>query len=306
MSYEKGRRLGRGLEALIPSSVTVSTEPDTGGELRRIPLGQIRPNPYQPRRVFKEPELAELEASIQASGLLQPISVRRAGGQFELISGERRLKAAGRLGWGDIPAIIRVVDDRTLLTLALVENLQRADLNPIEEAAGLKRLIDEFGFTQQQVAEAVGKDRTTITHLLRMLTLPAAVIQLVEQGKLTTGHARALLGLTSERDIIAVANEAVARQFSVRELERRTRASAAQARAGRAPGERAAAKPGSPNAQSLAAARRVEEELRKRLQTDAHVKLTGPERGTVELAFYSTDDLERLLDLLLGAHREPF
>ena len=108
MSYEKGRRLGRGLEALIPSSVTVSTEPDTGGELRRIPLGQIRPNPYQPRRVFKEPELAELEASIQASGLLQPISVRRAGGQFELISGERRLKAAGRLGWGDIPAIIRV------------------------------------------------------------------------------------------------------------------------------------------------------------------------------------------------------
>ena len=202
MSNEKGRRLGRGLEALIPSGGAIASEPDPAGELRRIPMAQIRPNPYQPRRTFRESDLAELEASIGASGLLQPISVRRSGSSFELISGERRLKACGRLGWTDIPAIIKAVDDRTLLTLALVENLQRADLNAIEEATGPERLIDEFGYTQQQVAEAVGKDRTTITHLLRMLSLPAPVIAMVEQGKLGAGHARALLALPSERDLL--------------------------------------------------------------------------------------------------------
>jgi ParB family transcriptional regulator, chromosome partitioning protein len=307
MSNEKGRRLGRGLEALIPSGGAIAVEPDPSGELRRIPLSQIRPNPYQPRRTFEEPELAELTASIGASGLLQPISVRRSGGTFELISGERRLKAAGRLGWTDIPAIIRDVDDRTLLTLALIENLQRADLNAIEEAAGLKRLIDEFGYTQQQVADALGKDRTTITHLLRMLSLPAPVITLVEQGKLSAGHARALLSLSSEQDILTVATEAAARQFSVRETERRVRVIGGP-KDTKASGDRGnrPTPSGGGTAKEVAAVRQVEQELRKRLQTDVHVKLSGAERGTIDIAFYSADDLERLLDLMLGASRQPF
>ena len=149
---------------------------------RPFELPTSRPNHFQPRRVFSETELAELEASIRASGLLQPITVRsRKGGGWELVAGERRLRAAGRLGWTEIPAIVRDFDDRAMLTLALVENLQRTDLNALEEAEGYQRLIEDFELTQQQVADAVGKDRTTITNLLRVLTLPPAVRQMVEE-----------------------------------------------------------------------------------------------------------------------------
>src|SRR5918999_6040553 len=174
MSTEKPRRLGRGLEALLATTAhpIAHTGPVPGGGLaasggdsadyiHRIPVAQIRPNPYQPRREFRAEDLSELEASLRASGLLQPITVRKMGSDsYELIVGERRLRAATKIGWTDIPAVVKEskeVDERTLLTLALVENLQRADLNPLEEAQGYKRLTDEFGLTQQQVADAVGK-----------------------------------------------------------------------------------------------------------------------------------------------------
>jgi len=298
MSQERPRRLGRGLEALIPGIPTAAA-PVAASDYQRIPVTRIRPNPYQPRREFDDAELDELQASLKASGLLQPITVRHASDGFELISGERRLRAAARLGWTEIPAIIRDVDDRTLLTLALVENLQRADLNAVDEARGYRRLSEEFGYTHAQIAEAIGKDRTSITSLLRILQLPARVLEIIEKGRLSAGHARALVSLEDERRALALANEAVARELSVRELERRVRdlQQRPEPKRPRATSE-AGAVPDSP------VMRRLEDELRRRLQTDVKIRLSGPERGAIEVAFYSADDLERVLDLVLGPNRE--
>lgn len=312
MSADTPRRLGRGLEALISTAKqqrdtgsTPANAPD-GSDLRQVPIASISPNPFQPRRAFTESELAELEASIKASGLLQPIVVRAHGdGKWELVAGERRLRAVSRLGWSEIPAVIRDFDDRAMLTLALVENLQRADLNPLEEAEGYERLIDEFGLTQQQVADAVGKDRTSITNLLRVLTLQPAVRQLVERGHITAGHARALLPIKDERRQLELANEIVARQLSVREVEARARALTAESVAPKA------ATPLKPSAAPTGvsadpATKRIEEQLRRHLQTDVHVQTLGADRGVVRINFYSADDLERLLDLVIGAARSDF
>src|SRR6476661_7252364 len=316
MSADAPRRLGRGLEALIstakqqrePAAPSTEQPMREGSDLRRVRIADIAPNRFQPRRTFTEPELAELEASLKASGLLQPITVRsQPGGGWELVAGERRLRAATRLGWTEIPALVRDFDDRAMLTLALVENLQRADLNPLEEAEGYQRLIDEFGLTQQQVADAVGKDRTTITNLLRVLTLSPAVRQLVERGHITAGHARALLPIKDESRQLQLANEIVARQLSVREVEARAREAA-----GDPNGRRKNPIPDRPAAVSTEgrsadpAVRRIEEQLRKRLQTDVHVQQLGNERGVVRIAYYSADDLERVLDLVLGRQRSDF
>ncbi|HMC53765.1 MAG TPA: ParB/RepB/Spo0J family partition protein [Gemmatimonadaceae bacterium] len=303
MSVEKPRRLGRGLEALIPGAAAIATSAATvaSSEYQRLEIAAIRPNPYQPRREFKEADLAELQASLKTSGLLQPISVRPRGDGFELISGERRLRAATRLGWTEIPAIVREVDDRTLLTLALVENLQRSDLNAVEEARGYRRLSEEFGFTHQQIAEAVGKDRTSVTQMLRILQLPSVVLEIVEQGRLSAGHARALAALDDERRALSLANEAVARELSVRELERRVREIQ---QAPTAPARPVSAPKRSTGTGSLPVVKRMEDELRKRLQTDVKIRLTGSERGAVEVSFYSADDLERVLDVILGGQRE--
>jgi ParB family chromosome partitioning protein len=316
MSADAPRRLGRGLEALIstakqqrePTSATGESTTGKRSDLRHIRLADVSPNRFQPRRTFTEPDLAELEASIRSNGLLQPITVRsQPGGGWELVAGERRLRAAGRLGWTEIPAVVRDFDDRAMLTLALVENLQRADLNPLEEAEGYQRLIEEFGLTQQQVADAVGKDRTTITNLLRVLTLQAAVRAMVERGHITAGHARALLPVRDERRQLELANEIVARQLSVREVEARARelTSSGDGRPKAGPAQRAVAVP--PGVASMdPAVRRIEEELRKRLQTDVHVQQLGNERGVVRISYYSADDLERVLELVLGAKRSDF
>jgi ParB family transcriptional regulator, chromosome partitioning protein len=301
MSMERPRRLGRGLEALIPgaaATTVVAPASAAASDYQRLPIASIRANPYQPRREFDETELSELQASLKASGLLQPIAVRPAAGGYELISGERRLRAATRLGWTEIPAVVRDVDDRTLLTLALVENLQRADLNAVDEARGYRRLSEEFGYTHAQIAEAIGKDRTSITSLLRILQLPEAVLDIVEKGRLSAGHARALVSLEDERRALALANEAVARQLSVRELERRVR----ELQQVPAPRRPHAPAPSAPAASAII--RRMEDELRRRLQTDVKIRLTAPERGAIEVAFYSADDLERVLDVVLGPNRE--
>ena len=302
MSADTPRRLGRGLEALI-STAKQQREPASPAErartdLQRLNISDIQPNPFQPRRTFTAEELSELESSLKASGLLQPITVRaRPSGGWELVAGERRLRAATRLGWTEIPALVRDFDDRAMLTLALVENLQRANLNPLEEADGYQRLIDEFGLTQLQVAEAVGKDRTTVTNLLRVLSLPAAVRQLLERGAITTGHAKALLVVKNERRQVELANEIVAHGLSVREAEARARGTELPpAKPGSK--EPAATTTSSPSADP--ATRRVEEQLRKRLQTDVSIQQLGNERGVVRISFYSHDDLERVLELVLG------
>lgn len=298
MTPDKQRRLGRGLEALIAAREEPNTTEIQRGALQTVPVAQIRPNPYQPRKDFRPEELAELEASLRANGLLQPISVRPApsGQGYELIAGERRLRAATRLGWTDIPAVIKPIDDQTLLTLALVENLQRADLNPIEEAEGYHRLTADFALTQQQVADLVGKDRSTVANLLRLLHLPSSVRHLLQDAQLTLGHARALLGLEDERAIVTLAREIVAKGLTVRDVERRAREAISTAKPRRA-GRR-------PTTQGSPEAKRLADELRARLQTDVSVTAGSDGRGVIAITFYSADDLDRLLDVILGAARE--
>ena len=243
-----------------------------------------------------------MEASIKVNGLLQPITVRaRTGGGWELVAGERRLRAASRLGWTEIPAIVREFDDRAMLTLALVENLQRADLNAVEEAEGYQRLIGEFGLTQQQVADAVGKDRTSITNLLRVLALPPTIRAMLEQGQLTAGHARALLVIKDVKRQRELANEILSRQLSVRQTEARARDSAEESG-----GKSGRSRPAPASQTSDPAIRRIEEQLRRRLQTDVAVQAHGNERGVVRISFFSHDDLERVLDIVLGSSRSDF
>jgi ParB family chromosome partitioning protein len=300
MAPEKPRRLGRGLEALLGAAAAPTptvAEARERGELQRIHLGEIRPNPYQPRRTFRDDELADLESSLRVNGLLQPITVRPAANAkgFELVAGERRLRAASRLGWAEIPALVRNIDDRSLLTLALVENLQRADLNPLEEAEGYQRLITEFDLTQQQVAEVVGKDRSTIANMLRLLGLPASVRRLVQDSSITLGHARALLALGDERAMVEMARRIVAEGLTVRDVEQGARESAARKAPRR---ERVGKGGGTPET------RRIEDDLRRHLQTDVRIVVGDGKRGVINISFYSPDDLERVLDLVLGPKRE--
>ncbi|MGH7704018.1 MAG: ParB/RepB/Spo0J family partition protein [Gemmatimonadales bacterium] len=287
------RRLGRGLEALLgPIS---REQAERSGALQELAVASIRPNPFQPRRRFDDAALGELASSIEASGLLQPIVVRPSQGGFELIAGERRWRAVQRLGWSKIPSVVKEADDRTLLTLALVENLQRDDLSPIEEAESYQRLMSEFQVSQGEIARLVGRDRSTIANSLRLLRLPDAVREMIENRQLSEGHARALLGLTDPKEIVRVAKETVAADWSVRQLEARVRGD-------RIPGVRGR-RAGVLPKQSAPANRRVEDALRKKLGTDARLNPRRRGRGFLTINYYSNDDLARLLELILG---EPF
>jgi len=285
------RRLGRGLEALLGSTTGLATSDE--GALKSIPIAQITRNQFQPRREFNAEDLVELQESVKTSGLLQPITVRRRAGRdgFELIAGERRLRAAKNLGWREIPAIIKEIDDRTLLTLALVENLQRTDLNPIEEGEGYHQLTNQFGLTQQQIAETVGKDRTTIANMLRLLQLPEPARRFLQEGNLTMGHAKVLLGLEDPDKIVFLAREIVAEGLTVREVERRLR-DVVGSKTGKKAGRPRAVDRQSPEV------RRVEDRLRRFLQTDIVLKVSAGNKGTISIHFYSTDDLERVLELM--------
>jgi ParB family chromosome partitioning protein len=287
------RRLGRGLEALLGPT---REEAEREGSLVDLAIGEIRPNPYQPRQDVDPAALEELKSSIRQVGLMQPVVVRPAPNGavgFELIAGERRLRACQALGWERIPAVKRDVDDRTALTLALIENLQRDDLSPVDEARGYERLIAEFLLTQQDVADAVGRDRSTVANALRLLKLPEAVLAMLHDGQLTVGHARALLSIDDPRIAANLAREAVAQGLSVREIEDR-------ARGGRMPERRPRLKKGLGQAPEV---RRVEDALRKHLGTDVRVTLRAKGKGQLHVAFYSNEDLARLLELILG---KPF
>lgn len=316
MTPEPPRRLGRGLDALLarkePAKTAADTQaanlppeapaeaPNLAGSLRTLKLSEIRANPYQPRQEFRAEELADLEASLRVNGLLQPITVRPApnGPGYELIAGERRFRAATRLGWREIPALVKPVDDRTLLTLAMIENLQRADLDPIEEADGYQRLIDEFALTNQEVADVVGKDRSTVANALRLRQLPASVRRMLQDKQLTAGHARALLPLGTERAIVDLAREISANQLSVREVERRVQAGRTKPpAAGKKSSGSEQTAPLPPGA-SGAVVRQLEEKLRRKLQTGVSISLSAKDKGEVRIAFFSNEDLERLLELL--------
>jgi ParB family chromosome partitioning protein len=291
------KRLGRGLEALLGS---VSREQaQASGALREIPVGSVQPNPFQPRTQMNEAELVELTASIEASGLLQPVVVRPRNGKYELIAGERRWRAVQRLGWPKIPAVVKEVDDPTLLTLALIENLQRDNLSAIDEAAGYQRLSEEFQLPQSEIARLVGRDRSTIANLLRLLKLPDEVKELVHQAKLTEGHARALLTVQDRVNLVRLAQEAANGGWSVRELEARARPKTIKT----GDTESTALKSPSPPKPQNADVRRIEDALRKRLGTDVRVTTRRKGRGFISISYYSNDDLARVLELILG---EPF
>ena len=212
----KRRALGRGLGALIPYAP--AAEPAAATTL--APVAAIARNPLQPRRLFSEDSLQELAQSIREHGILQPLLVRRANGGFELIAGERRLRAAQLAGLEAVPVTVRDVDDRALLEMALIENLQREDLNAIEQARAYRRLVDEFLLTQEDIASRVGKDRSTVANMLRLLQLPAAVQADIERGLLSAGHARALVNAGSDALQIELAQEVVAKRLTVRETEK--------------------------------------------------------------------------------------
>lgn len=293
-------RLGRGLEALLSSRPASRSDappaPSERDGLRKVSMAQIRPNPMQPRKEFREAELADLEASLRVNGLIQPVTVRPSptGAGYELIAGERRFRAAQRLNWTEIPAIVREVGDKELLTLALVENLQRTDLNPIEEAEGYQQLMSSYSLTQQETADIVGKDRSTVANMLRLLGLPASVRRQVREGALSLGHARALLALGDDIRIADLAKLVIAEGLSVRAVEQRVR----ETTGGRSGGARKSA--ATPGDARPAEARHIEEQLRRKFQTDVKLTLSGKAQGQISLSFYSNEDLSRLLELLLG------
>lgn len=289
MATEKpGRRLGRGLDALLGAA---SREQSSTDALRRIAISDIKPNPLQPRKEFAPQELNELQQSLSTHGMLQPVTVRtsQAGRGYELIAGERRFRAATALGWKEIPALVKDVDDSTLLALALIENLQRADLNPIEEAEGYKRLTDDFAMTQAQVADLVGKNRSTVANLLRLLDLPQQVRDMVRSGQLTAGHVRALLALKDDAQILAAARNIVDRQLNVRDVEATVRAATKRPRK---------AKQKTPGAAETAFAKSAEDKLRKHLQTDVRISADEKGRGDITVRFYSAEDFERILETI--------
>jgi ParB family chromosome partitioning protein len=293
------KRLGRGLEALLGA---VSREQaEASGSLRELPIGNVLPNPYQPRTHVDEGALVELAASIEASGLLQPIVVRPRNGKFELIAGERRWRAIQRLGWAKIPAVVREVDDQTLLTLALVENLQRDDLTSIDEAAGYQRLSEEFKLPQAEIARLVGRNRSTVANLLRLLKLPDEVKALVQEGKLSEGHARALLAVEKDSEILRLAKEAAEQGWSVRDTEARARGESPASVAPVAPAN--GPRPRPQQKMATGEVRRIEDALRKRLGTDVRVTARRRGRGFLSISYYSNDDLARVLELILG---KPF
>jgi ParB family chromosome partitioning protein len=282
--------LGKGLNALIPGHLRDLDAPAGGtGQPQELAIAEIRPNPYQPRTVFRPELLKELADSLKEQGLLQPVLVVRAsGGGYELISGERRVRAAQTLGWQRIPAIIKVATAQEMAEWAIIENVQRDDLNPLEEARSYKRLIDEFTLTQEQVAQKVGRERATVANSLRLLRLPAEVQALVEKGELQMGHARALLAIASPEAQKALGQKAAREGWSVRAVEQ-----AGQER-GRPEGPAGPKVRRGPNVELAA----LEERLRRKMGTK--VKLVpGPAKGgRIEVHYYSAEELERLLDLL--------
>jgi ParB family transcriptional regulator, chromosome partitioning protein len=282
------RGLGRGLGALLGEGSTADvTGPPPRRDLQQIPLVSIRPNPHQPRQTFGAASLEELRASIAAFGVLVPIIVRAHGDGYELIAGERRVRAAQAAGLETIPGIVRPSDDRESLEVAIIENLQRENLDALEEAMGFQHLMEAYAFTQEQVAERVGKSRPSIANALRLLSLSDAIKQYVRDGKLSAGHARAILSLPPERREV-VARRAIEEELSVRALERlahdgvpkRTRAATSAPRA-------------SSDDEAFV------ERLRYKYATS--VRVVRQERGgTVELRYADAADLIRIVDLLLG------
>lgn len=281
--------LGRGLGALLADARTPS-EKGHGGGPTKLPIDQIHADRANPRRSFDEAALEELAASLKHQGLLQPILVRKDGKGYRIIAGERRWRAAQKAGLTELPVIIREASDSEAYELALVENIQRADLNPLEEAEAYRRLVEERKMTQEQVADRVGKDRSSVANSLRLLHLPNEVKQLVAEGDLDMGHARAILGLGSSKEMVLLARDVVTDKLTVRETEARVKL----ARGG---GQVSTKKKGAAQ-QGTPEARKLVEDLQRRLGTKVKLVERGGGKGTLEVEFFSYEDLDRIVALI--------
>jgi len=283
---KKTRGLGRGLEALLPDA-----EEALSSGVQEISLGDIDPNPDQPRRTFSEESIAQLAQSIREQGVLQPILVTpQNGGRYRIVAGERRWRASRVAGLDKVPVIVRDLDVIQQMEIALIENLQREDLNPIEVAQGIRSLMQQCGYTQETVANRLSKSRPAVANLLRLLTLPEEVIELVRQGSLSAGHARVLAGLDDDQRKIALAQETIEQGYSVRQLEAIAAASKAD--------EMVAPKPKKQKAALPAELSELEGRIRETMGVRA--TLTGTvKKGKIVLQYYSQEELEHLNDLLL-------
>jgi ParB family chromosome partitioning protein len=284
----KRKALGKGLSALLPET------PELSGEgLAEIEIDRIDPNPYQPRQHLEQGKIQELARSLAQEGVMQPLVVRRVGSRYQIIAGERRWRAARLAGLIRVPAIIRDVEEDRLLELALIENIQRENLNPIEEAGAYKRLVSELGLSQEQVAEKVGKDRSTVANLLRLLRLPEPIRDAIGRQELSPGHARPLLALKESQTQIQIAQAIIEQGLSVREVER-------QVKTVLAPPKQEKSKPAvsrtDPNT------RAAEDKLRHALGTRVRIVRKG-KGGTLEISFYSEQELGRIYEILLVGAR---
>ena len=276
------KALGKGLAALLPESEAK----ETGQTIHMIPVTQIQPNRYQPRKTFVEEELRELVESIKRHGILQPVLVRRKSeDRYELIAGERRFRAAALAQLPAVPAVIRKSSDAESTILSLIENIQRSNLNPVEEAKAYRRLIDEFGVTQEAVAERVGRDRASVANICRMLSLPTEVQGMVASGQLTLGHAKVILGKKNAEDQLTLAKRIVRDQLSVRQVEQLVKQGSRKARSRRTAGNPLHAD--------------VEDRLRKHLGTKVVIR-SKRQKGELVLTYYSQEDLTRIADVMLS------
>ena len=305
MSTAKKRGLGRGLEALLGPKAAAEApqivEAQPGDTLRQLPVDALVAGKYQPRRHWDEAKLAELSESIKAQGVIQPIVVREirdhGGKTYEIIAGERRWRASKLAGLPEIPVVVREVDDRTVVAMALIENIQREDLNPLEEAQALQRLIDEFDLTHAQAAEAVGRSRAAVSNLLRLLELPPDIRVLVETRAIEMGHARALLPLQPQA-AVALAKQAAEHGWSVREVEHRVQ----QLMAGQVPGGGAKARPA--KAKPAADIVSLERELAESLGTKVSVLNGRGNKGRLVIHYSDLETLDGVLERLRGQRAE--
>lgn len=293
MAAPKNRGLGKGLEALFSNSeidtqeisVTKKEESEEKG-ISFININEIKPNQNQPRKSFNEEKLEELAASIIENGLIQPVILRKADKGYEIVAGERRWRACRKAGLKEIPCIIREFTDEQNMLIAIIENMQREDLNPIEEAEGLNQMIVNFGMTQEQVSKSVGKSRPYITNALRLLKLPSEIREMLLANQLSAGHARAIAGIGDTEKQIQLAEYAIKEGLSVREIEKIIKEE-------NAPKKKISRK----KAEKSADVRKVEEDLKQIMGTKVNLNQSG-KKGKIEIEYYSRDELERLIEML--------
>ena len=293
MAAPKNRGLGKGLEALFSNSeidtqeisVTKKEESEDKG-ISFININEIKPNQNQPRKSFNEEKLEELAASIIENGLIQPVILRKADKGYEIVAGERRWRACRKAGLKEIPCIIREFTDEQNMLIAIIENMQREDLNPVEEAEGLNQMIVNFGMTQEQVSKSVGKSRPYITNALRLLKLPSEIREMLLANQLSAGHARAIAGIGDTEKQIQLAEYAIKEGLSVREIEKIIKEE-------NAPKKKISRK----KAEKSADVKKVEDDLKQIMGTTVNLNQSG-KKGKIEIEYYSRDELERLIELL--------